>query len=163
MNTTTSYQPGVLYPVGEWHNDEKLMTDKEREEAANYANVIISKIRKRLETDVYIYTVSGMTDVFAVFGTSKRTRMNQLFSVAPGNILLRNNSAIYTRSNDENVPPVSEEEIIEESVGTITSDKEYTNRLILERLGELNRNFSRLFDFLKESVELVPGNDEVTK
>ncbi|AMQ10995.1 hypothetical protein [Brazilian marseillevirus] len=160
-----SHNSAFSYYSGDdaWHIEETPMDDKEREEAISYANTIIDKIRERLETDISIRVITGISSMSVMFGTNNRVHPIQLFSIGPGKLLVGNNTPHIYSEKDKILLSAPEEQIIEESVNIITSDSGYVNKVIVKRLGNLNENFSRLFDFLRESVELVPGSERVDK
>lgn len=88
--------------------------------------------------------------------------MRRLASIGHNN-MLTDVRVIYPVYGEEDAMFVSEEEVIERAVSIIKADIVYSNSVVAKKLDTLNDNFSRLFEFLKESVELVPGGDEAKR
>ncbi|AHA46330.1 hypothetical protein ISTM_432 [Insectomime virus] len=145
----------------QWPTMREEMSAEEREKAVKYAKEIITKIKARLEADIYFGVYPGFSSVNAVCGTGGKGDVRELFRVEAGNVLKYNNQAMAFDWEDGKEPAVTEEEVIEDCLLMILGSKGYLSLLTVKKLDKLNENFSRLFSFLRESVELVPGSEKV--
>lgn len=136
------------------------MNTQEREKALEYALVLSQKINERLEADFPIDTgfTSSHVNLSVMQGGTANIRL--LASIGPGNVLA-DIRVIYPIYEEEDSMIVSEEEVIERAVSIIKADIAYSNSVVAKKLDTLNNNFLKLFEFLKESVELVPGSEQV--
>lgn len=138
------------------------MSTQEREKALEYAHILSKKINERLEADFPISTNFTSSHVNLSIMQGGTSNIRRLASIGHNNILT-DVRVIYPVYGEEDAMFVSEEEVIERAVSIIKADIVYSNSVVAKKLDTLNDNFSRLFEFLKESVELVPGGDEAKR
>ncbi|AHA46340.1 hypothetical protein ISTM_442 [Insectomime virus] len=140
----------------------KQMSPEEREKALEYAHVLVQKINDRLEAEFPINIDFNSSSVFLSFVQGGTLVVRQLASIGRNNVLM-DGRVLYPIYDTEDAISVSEEDVIERAVSVIKSDQVYSNNVVSKKLDTLNNNFSKLFDFLRESVELVPGSEQVNK
>ncbi|AEA07283.1 hypothetical protein LAU_0433 [Lausannevirus] len=137
----------------------KKMNAEERAKALEYAHVLVQKINDKLEVEFPINVDFTSTHVLLSFMQGGTPNIRRLASIDRNN-MLTDHRVIYPVYGEEDAVVVSEDDVINKSLSIIKADTVYSNSVISKKLGTLNNNFSKLFEFLRESVELVPGGDE---
>ena len=110
---------------------------------------VVNKIREKLG-DCYPFSSFVRGRKFTV----QLTTLDSFFS---------DGEKFYVYRNMGRREQISQAELVERAVKSVRESPEYQPYHANKQLKELNENFVRLFDFLRESVELVPGSNTVSE
>nr|WQM86914.1 hypothetical protein [Marseillevirus cajuinensis] len=137
MATRRFQRPKIASPLEE--EDYKKIESKAEE--------LIQRIEEKLPVFYPLTTTRNFEGVFV--GT---THFNLFFIDKEG---------VYTLGDFREKERVSEDQLVEAVSDSVSKSAEIQPYITNKSLAELNTNFEKLFLFLKESVELVPGSERV--
>lgn len=122
-------------------------SEQEYEKAEKVAERVIRKIQGRLPAPCPLGTQRNFGGVYAGFPHIK--------------LFYTDGEKLFVYDDFRAEICMEEEELVEHLVKNTLHSIEFQPFLTNKLLGDLNNNFEKLFSFLRESIELVPGSERV--